>query len=117
MPSPLEKLKKFLMLESDRGYDNRAVVGGLDKILPSWKTEADSLGVPAETIELVDRVISGYPQLDVRERAEAVQSLNAHIATVNPNLLRDPLPVSETEPRTRVAQVKDQRRDGLWFFF
>ncbi|HWR65954.1 MAG TPA: ATP-dependent DNA helicase RecG [Bellilinea sp.] len=107
MPSPLEKLKKFLMLESDRGYDNRAVVGGLDKILPSWKAEADALGVPAETIDLVDRIISGYPQLDVRGRAEAVQSLNTHIAAVNPNLLRDPLPVSETLPAETPVRKPD----------
>lgn len=107
MPSPLEKLKKFLMLESDRGYDNRAVVGGLDKILPSWKAEAGPLGVPAETIELVERLISGYPQLDVHGRSEVVQSLNAHIASISPGVLRNPLPDSEARPAETPARKPD----------
>ena len=45
MPTPIEKLHKFLSLEIDRGYDNRAVVGGLDKILPAWESEARQNGV------------------------------------------------------------------------
>ncbi len=98
MLSPLEKLKKFLMLESDRGYDNRAVVGGLDKILPSWKAEAASTGIPEATIQLVEEMLTRYPQLDVRERAEAVQTLTSQIGVANhsspvgPNLA----PISET---------------------
>ncbi len=42
MSSSIEKLKKFFKLEIERKYDNRAVVGGLDKILPSWEKEAHS---------------------------------------------------------------------------
>jgi ATP-dependent DNA helicase RecG len=42
MLSSIEKLLKFFRLEIERGYDNRAVVGGLDKILPSWENEARS---------------------------------------------------------------------------
>ena len=100
MLSPLEKLKKFLILESDRGYDNRAVVGGLDKILPSWKAEATSMGIPDATIELVEEMLTRYPQLDIRERAEAVQTLTSQIGVANHSSavsLNSP-PMSETPP-------------------
>lgn len=75
MPSPLEKLRKFLILESERGYDNRAVVGGLDKILPTWKTEAVSFGLPETTIQLVENALTAYPQMDIRERAAGIRTL------------------------------------------
>ncbi len=100
MLSPLEKLKKFLILESDRGYDNRAVVGGLDKILPSWKAEATSMGIPDATIELVEEMLTRYPQLDIRERAEAVQTLTSQIGVANHSsaVSLNSLPMSETPP-------------------
>ena len=83
MPSPLEKLKKFLILESERGYDNRAVVGGLDKILPAWKSEAAAFGLPDATIQLVDSALTAYPQMDIRERAEGIKTLLEQIGAAN----------------------------------
>src|SRR5574340_1167750 len=59
MLSPLEKLKKFLFLESERGFDNRAVVGGLDKILPTWMIDASGSGVPASTVQAVKADLVG----------------------------------------------------------
>ena len=50
MLSPLEKLQKFLKLKSDRNFDNRAVVGGLDKILPLWESEAKAFELDDEFI-------------------------------------------------------------------
>jgi hypothetical protein len=40
MPSPIDNLRKFLNLEIKRNYDNRAIVGVLDKIDPVWKQDA-----------------------------------------------------------------------------
>ena len=122
MPSPLEKLKKFLSLESDRGYDNRAVVGGLDKILPAWKTEAAASGVPAETIQLVEAMLNQYPQLDIRGRAEAIQTLSADIGAIKinppigsisetpsgPNPAGSVKPAPSTEPATSDSEKSFQ---------
>lgn len=83
MPSSLEKLKKFLLLETDRGFDNRAVVGGLDKILPSWKTDAISSGISPDFIQVIEGRISQYPSLSVSERAVAVQELLKQIDSGN----------------------------------
>jgi ATP-dependent DNA helicase RecG len=56
MLSSVEKMQKFIRLEVERGYDNRAVVGGLDKILPAW--EARSQGSDRLDNELVQAVIT-----------------------------------------------------------
>ena len=44
MNPAVEKLVKYLRLEADRGYDNRAVVGGLQCMLEPWETEARAAG-------------------------------------------------------------------------
>lgn len=60
MQPSIDKLQKFLKLEAERGYDNRAVVGGLEKILPIWESEARSELLPEETIQQVKGLISTY---------------------------------------------------------
>jgi ATP-dependent DNA helicase RecG len=75
MASPVEKLLKFFRLESERGYDNRAVVGGLDKILPSWNSEAREANLDPNLIEEVSRRLGDYNSLTVDGRAESLQSL------------------------------------------
>lgn len=75
MPSPIEKLQKFFKLEAERGYDNRAVVGGLDKILPSWNKEAQALQLDAALIDVVVRHLNGYQDLDPAGRAVSLNTL------------------------------------------
>lgn len=60
MQPSVDKIYKFFKLETERGYDNRAVVGGLEKILPVWEAEARSDRIPEETIQLVKKRISEY---------------------------------------------------------
>ncbi len=71
----LQKLQKFIKLEAERGYDNRAVLGGLDKILPVWQQEAQENGVPEDFIQDVIRCLEGYASYPVPERAECLQTL------------------------------------------
>lgn len=75
MPSSLEKLKKILLLESDRGFDNRAVVGGLDKILQTWASEASTSGLPETILQTIQDSIERYPSQTVVERQATVKSL------------------------------------------
>ena len=73
MSSPLHKLKKFLFLESERGYDNRAVVGGLNKIIPSWKVEAHSANLPPYLIDKICGFLEEYPNLKDVARADGIK--------------------------------------------
>lgn len=75
MPSPLEKLNKFLKLEIEIGYENRAIIGGLDKILPWWVKEARSAGMREELISFVRDKLVAYASLSADERPAAIDEL------------------------------------------
>jgi len=75
MLSSVAKLQKFFKLEVERGYDNRAVVGGLDKILPSWENEARSNQLSEDIIQIVVDGLHSYPGLEPQSRAEMLDRL------------------------------------------
>jgi ATP-dependent DNA helicase RecG len=74
-PTPIEKLQKFFKLESERGYDNRAVVGGLDKVLPAWLKEAEAANLDESLLKTVSERLNEYGQLEPDARAESLQTL------------------------------------------
>ena len=75
MPSSLEKLQKFLRLEAERGYDNRAVVGGLNKILPAWENDARKENLNETLLQAVTSRLNQYPELNLQQRATTVREL------------------------------------------
>jgi len=75
MASPIEKLIKFLKLEADRGFDNKAVVGGLEKIIPSWQNEARNYNIDSALIEKVSNQLGSYHVLNVSDREGSIKSL------------------------------------------
>lgn len=75
MSSALEKIKKFLKLEIERGYDNRAVVGGLNKIIPAWEQEAHQEGLPFLVIRQICDKLSQYPSYSTDLREKIVQEI------------------------------------------
>ena len=75
MKPSLEKLQKIFKLEAERGYDNRAVVGGLEQMLEPWEAEARVDGLPEDLIEAVDARLRDYPRLSSSSRQEALQGL------------------------------------------
>ncbi|MEK7682443.1 MAG: ATP-dependent DNA helicase RecG [Chloroflexota bacterium] len=75
MNAAIEKLSKVLQLEAARGYDNRAVFGGLEKMMETWEPEVRQLGVPGELPEVVVSRLRDYPQLSPASRAEVLQGI------------------------------------------
>ncbi len=75
MLSSVDKIQKFFKLEIERGYDNRAVVGGLDKILPAWESEARANRLDEEHIRAVIDGLSAYHLLEPEQRAETLSQL------------------------------------------
>jgi ATP-dependent DNA helicase RecG len=75
MKPSIHKLQKYISLEAERGYDNRAVMGGLDRILERWQAEARLDGLPEELIEAVAARIRDYPRLAETSRAEVLDGL------------------------------------------
>lgn len=85
MQSSIEKLQKFFRLEVERGYDNRAVVGGLDKILPAWENEARANNLDDEIIQVVTNGLKTYPSLDPEKRADMLSQLINQLAQSSRN--------------------------------
>ena len=75
MKLALGKLHKFFKLEAERGYDNRAVVGGLSEMLGRWEAEARAEGVPDALILVVISRLGDYHRLSPASRAEALEGL------------------------------------------
>lgn len=75
MNPAIDKLVKYLRLEADRSYDNRAVVGGLQNMLEPWEAEARQTGVPEQFIEAVVSRLRDYPRLTPNSREEALGGL------------------------------------------
>ena len=75
MKPSLLKLQKFFKLEAERGYDNHAVLGGLDRMLDRWEAEARAEGVPDEIIQAVIDRVRDYPRLSTASRSEVLEGL------------------------------------------
>lgn len=101
MLSSVEKLQKFFKLEIERGYDNRAVVGGLDKILPSWESDARKNQLSEEIIQSIITGIKEYPNLEPAGRAEALTRLAGQL---------EHAASEKTEPRTDPTALKEPEK-------
>ena len=76
MPSQaITKLIKFIQNERERGFDNRTVIGGLDKVLGAWVAEARIENVPEPHIALVVEQFSTYPDLDINDRKSSLDKV------------------------------------------
>lgn len=84
MPSSIEKLIKILKLEAELGYENRAVVGGLEKFLPVWENEARSTSLDNDLIKNVAEKISTYRNLDSEKRPVLLSEIFELLRNVQP---------------------------------
>jgi ATP-dependent DNA helicase RecG len=75
MKPSLQKLSKFFKLEAERGYDNHAVLGGLERMLDHWETQARAEEVPDELIAVVTSRIRDYARLTPASRAEVLDGI------------------------------------------
>jgi ATP-dependent DNA helicase RecG len=105
MKSSISKLIKFFKLEAERGYDNRAVMGGLGRILDSWEAEAHIDGVSEELIQSIHNRLRDYPGLDETGRAETLAELWEQLQERSENPL-PPLQASLKEGKTETPPAK-----------
>jgi len=99
MNPALDKLFKYLRLEADRGFDNRAVVGGLERMLEPWEAEARAASLPPALIEAVVTRLRDYPRLSPASREEALRGLGNRIRAEYPEFVGRPAaPASGAAP-------------------
>ena len=75
MKPSLQKLYNYFRLEVERGYDNNAVVGGLDHMLDHWTAEARADGLDETLIQVIVTRIKDYPRLSSLSRTEMLKGL------------------------------------------
>jgi ATP-dependent DNA helicase RecG len=75
MKPSIEKLQKFFKLEADRGYDNKAVLGGLARMLDSWIADARADELNEDLIQSVSSRLQDYERLSEVSRKEALYGL------------------------------------------
>lgn len=75
MAFAFEKLEKILSLEQEQGYRNRAVIGGLERLVPLWQKEASEESSDPQRLQLVEEVVSllmGYGEKDRQGRERTI---------------------------------------------
>lgn len=110
MKKSIAKLRKFFRLEAKRGYDNKAVMGGLANILSSWEGEAREEGLPERLIQAVGSRLRDYHQLSQESRKTALNGIWQRVqkttgAARKPERLPSPQPeVEEVQEKVRPNQ-------------
>jgi len=92
-----EKLFKIFKLESEFGYENKAVVGGLQKLSESWAGEARAEGLSEALIPAIASILKHYPNLHPRDRWQALQEIG--------DLLN--IPKIATLPKPKTLLIKE----------
>lgn len=82
MKPSLAKLQNIFKLETERGFDNRAVLGGLERLLDYWEAEARADGVPEDLVAAVVARLRDYARLTTASRAEVLDGLKRRIQRV-----------------------------------
>lgn len=75
MKPSIEKLFKYFKLESENGFDDSAVMGGLRKILYHWQMEARADGLSEGLIKAVSTRLRSYHRLTPQGREVMLKGL------------------------------------------
>lgn len=105
MKPSLQKIQKFFKLEAERGYDNHAVMGGLDRMLGIWEAEARDDNLPEELIQAVIDRVRDYSRLSPASRAETLEGLWRRIQR------SEGLPESQLVPSSHQTPAESESPD------
>ncbi len=83
MKPSIQKLRKFFRLEAERGYDNKAVMGGLANILSDWELEARENQLPEQVIQAVISRLRDYHRLSEESREVALKGIWQRVGKEN----------------------------------
>ena len=113
MKPSLQKLYKFLKLEVERNHDNRAVVGGLERMLEPWQAEAQADNLPPDLVQAVLSRLRDYASLSPRSRAEILDGLWRRIQRESgeaiPSLPVAPAAAESKEVKSQPAQAERKK--------
>ncbi len=123
--SVLTRLLKILALEKKQGYRNKAVIGGLDKFVSRWETDARAELGNVEGVDKIVALLLGYAVIEepaARERIigevercadELGSRQNQMKAAATPPAPQPPPPtpaITETAPRPQAEAATEKLR-------
>src|SRR3989304_4534983 len=104
MPTPFDTLRKILQNESSRGYDNKGMIGGLDKYVPVLEQQARTAGVDAAVLDEIIGLMKNYGSLAPENRPDAVKALLAQL----PQSAPAPQPIRTAPPEREKEREKER---------
>lgn len=112
-----ETLRRILEHEVRRGYDDGAVIGGLERLIENWQaSSAASPSGEAQNLDAVGGVLQGYSGLEPADRAARIESAlrllsgDKVVATVAQNSPpRREASASTTRVATKAAKPRKRR--------
>jgi ATP-dependent DNA helicase RecG len=114
MKPSLQKLYNIFRIEVENQFFNRAVIGGLDRIIERWTSEALQDQLSENIIQEVQASLQLYPQLPTQERAQTIEQLWNTLQSLYPDLpallqagSETPTkPTSQPKPHSKSAHPK-----------
>ena len=106
MKPSIQKLRKFFRLEAERGYDNKAVMGGLANILSAWELEAREDQLPEQIIQAVITRLRDYHRLSEESREVSLKGIWQRVTKDAPGAETDLSPQEKTtdQPAPEVVE-------------
>jgi ATP-dependent DNA helicase RecG len=107
MKPAIEKLEKYIRLEAELAFDNRAIVGGMSRMLEPWEEEARQSGLPEAIIEAVMERLRDYGRLSPASRQEVLSGLWSRLMSEDDQL--DAIPGLEGDGTEREPSPRPQK--------
>lgn len=104
MVSPIEKLNKILSLEEEMGYANRAVIGGLERLVQFWGPEATEAG-GALPVEEIVTLLRRYPEESEEGRRALIEEIRGLMRG------KEKMPVAEKKAPAEPKEEPKERVD------
>lgn len=84
MVTSVDKIQKYFQLEKEKSFQNRAIIGGLDKILGNWIFEAQKDRLPASLIDSIKTGLENYASISPEARQILLDELLTEIRKLYP---------------------------------
>ena len=108
MAASFEPLHKILELEQKKGYDNTAVIGGLDRFLKNWAGQVAEAIPDRSLLQRFQRLIAktDYASLSISQRREWVDSVFLLLAEIEGGAPVEAEPKGKAPPSPKTRRAK-----------
>ncbi len=74
MHASFQELYKFLKLEAQKGFNNKAIIGGFESMIPAWQDRAFQAGADQEKVIDIVSLFEPYTNSDIETRKKIIRS-------------------------------------------